>query len=301
MLVLGLAPPAAVSAAVQANVALCIWSEAQLREIERASIALGKRAIVHVKFNSGMTRLGVDDERELCALARHVRTCHDRGSVLWRGLFSHIACGDADDAAPTLEQLDRFAHAVDAVRRLNLMPSTTLVHAANSATALRHAHGRLDMVRVGIALYGLAPCRDATPTPADVKPALSWFANIAQRRVLRRGTPVSYGWTYRAQWDNELHLALSVGYADGFRRCANNKVVVGGVVCDIVGRVTMDSVVARVPRGAERHTADAAVAELISENHTADDVARIWNTINYEVTCAIHKRVPQFHFDSQQV
>jgi alanine racemase len=296
MLVLGLAPDAAVSAAVQANVALCIWSEAQLRDIERAANALRKRAIVHVKVNSGMTRLGVDDERSLVALAKRLRECHDQGSVQWRGVFTHIACGDAEDAAPTLEQLERFSRAVDSVRNLNLMPSSTLVHAANSATSLRHAHGRLDMVRVGIALYGLAPCRDETPTPADVKPALSWFANIAQRRALQRGTPVSYGWTYRAQWDNELHLTLSVGYADGFRRCANNKVVIGGVVCDIVGRVTMDSIVARVPRGLEAHTVNATFAELLSENHTADDVARIWNTINYEVTCAIHKRVPQFHF-----
>lgn len=295
MLVLGFAPEVALRDAVQANVALCVWSKAQLRDIQRVARSLQKQAVVHVKVNSGMSRLGVDDAEALGDLSVILREMHAEGSVNWRGLFTHIACGDAEDRAPTDEQLHRFSHAVDVLRGRNLLPSTVLVHAANSATALRTEHARLDMVRVGIALYGLAPCRDETPTPSSVKPALSWFANIAQRRRVQRGTPVSYGWTYRAQWDDELHLTLSVGYADGYRRCANNKVVVGGVVCDVIGRVTMDSVVARVPRGFEAHTANATVAELLSENHTADDVARIWNTINYEVTCAIHKRVPQFH------
>jgi alanine racemase len=254
MLVLGLAPDAAVSAAVQANVALCIWSEAQLRDIERAANALRKRAIVHVKVNSGMTRLGVDDERSLVALAKRLRECHDQGSVQWRGVFTHIACGDAEDAAPTLEQLERFSRAVDSVRNLNLLPSSTF-------WCMRPTRPRRCVTRT----VGSTWCASASRSTgwrrvattrrrrADVKPALSWFANIAQRRALQRGTPVSYGWTYRAQWDNELHLTLSVGYADGFRRCANNKVV-SAASCATLSAASQWTALWRACRAASRRT-----------------------------------------------
>lgn len=294
ILVLGWIPPARLVDAVRANVAVCIWSCAQLRDVARAAqTAAAQRAAVHVKFNSGMTRLGVDSLADLTDLAAELRA--SAATVRWDGLFTHMASGDAADAAPTLEQLDRFGAALRHLSARQLLPASTLVHAANSATAMRFPAARFDMLRVGIALYGLAPCANETPAPPGVLPALSWYASVAQRRTLARGTPVSYGGTYRAQWDGEQHVTIAVGYADGFRRCANNKVVLGGVECDVVGRVTMDNIVARIPRGAEAQTANCTVAELISDARPADAVARVWNTINYEVVCAIGKRVPQLY------
>jgi alanine racemase len=297
ILVLGCVPNARLlQSAVQADVALSVWSAAQLRDVLSAASAAQRPASVHVCINTGMNRLGLDcaagdSVRELGAA---VRGAHDSGHVHWDGLFTHMACGDAEDAAPTHAQLERFDGALAQLRPL--MPTTALVHAANSATAMRYGRAHFDMVRVGIALYGLAPCAHETPAPPGVLPALSWFACVAQRRTLpHAGTPVSYGGTYRTQWDGEQHVTVSVGYADGFRRCANNKIVLGDVECDVVGRVTMDNVIARVPRGMEQRTAQCSVAELIGEHRTADAVARAWNTINYEVTCAIGKRVPQIH------
>ncbi|MGQ0601900.1 MAG: alanine racemase, partial [Anaerolineales bacterium] len=176
---------------------------------------------------------------------------------------------------------------------VSALPSRpALVHACNSAGALALPAARLDLVRVGIALYGLNPSDDV-PCPPDFLPALTWKARVTQVKTLPRGHGVSYGSAY-VTTEHETVAVVGVGYADGYRRLLNvNEVLIRGQRAPVRGRVCMDQIVVGVS-----HIPDVRVGDEIvliggqsDERLSADDLARKWGTINYEVTSGIMARV----------
>ncbi|MES0344072.1 MAG: alanine racemase [Anaerolineales bacterium] len=286
---LGSTPPARMDALITADVSLTFWSEAQLADISRAAEKVGGRANVHLKIDTGMSRLGVKPE-EATRLAQEAGRIP---SVHLEGVFTHFAKADESDPASTDSQLRIFSEIVTSWESSGLRPP--LVHCANSAAALRRPEAWYDLVRVGIAMYGLHPssvCR----LPGVVRPALTWKSHLSQIKVLPPGRGISYGHIYTTTSEERIGT-VPVGYADGFRRVEGNEVLIGGKRVPVVGRVTMDQIMVQLDTLPNAQQGDEVViiGSQEGERISAEDVADRWGTINYEVTSGILKRVPRLY------
>lgn len=242
---------------------------------------------VHIKVDSGMSRLGqtVENAESFLLSAR------SRPEFEVSGLFTHLATADSDDLSAANAQLDRFEALVEALTVKGLRPP--LVHVSNSAAILRLERGnRYDLVRAGIALYGLAPS-EACPVGAGIEPILSLKTRVISVKNLPRGAAVSYGGRYVVEVETEKIAVIALGYADGFRRMAGNRVLIRGVSCPVVGTVCMDQCMVHVPDELPVQEGDEVV--VIGRQGEAQilvsEVAERWETIAYEVTCGLSPRV----------
>ncbi len=286
---LGWTPPARLEALIEANVSLTYWDEAQLTDISRAAEKVGSRANVHLKIDTGMSRVGVKPE-EATQLAQEAGRIP---SVYLEGVFTHFALADESDPASTDSQLRIFHEIISSWETSGLRPP--LVHCANSAAALRRPEAWYDLVRVGIAMYGLHPS-SACKLPGVVRPALTWKSRLSQVKVLPPGRGISYGHIYTTSSEERIGT-VPVGYADGFRRVEGNEVLVGGKRVPVVGRVTMDQIMVQLDSIPDAQPGDEVViiGSQEAERISAEDVADRWGTINYEVTSGILNRVPRLY------
>ncbi len=289
ILLLGHWPPEPLAELIAQEISLALWSGAQAEQAASVAGRVGRPARVHLKVDTGMGRLGVQAEEAL-PLVRRLAAME---GLTFEGLFTHFARADEADPRPTDEQERRLAGLLQALDAEGLRPP--LVHAANSAASLTRPHDHFDLIRVGIAIYGLHPSAEC-PLPAGFSPALYWKTQLSQVKVLPPGRGLSYGHEYVTTRQERIGT-LPVGYADGFRRTAGNQVLVGGKVVPVVGRVCMDQCLVQLDAVPEARVGDEVV--LIGEQggarRTAEQVAACWGTINYEVTCAIGKRVPRVY------
>jgi alanine racemase len=289
ILILGLVPKGRMIAVVGQGLSLTVWDEGQIQAAAEAATEAGKSARLHLKVDTGMSRLGAQPEQAV-GLARTIAQLE---GLVYEGLLTHFACADEADPAPTDAQASLFRQTVEVLDAEGLRPP--LVHAANSAASLTRPDVAYDIVRLGIAMYGLMPSPDC-PLPPRVQPALAWKARLAQVKVLPPGRGVSYGHEYVTKGEERLGT-VSIGYADGFRRTAGNQVLVGGRKVPVVGRVCMDQIVVQLDGVPEARAGDEVIliGEQGGEQITAEEVAANWGTINYEVTCGINARVPRLY------
>jgi alanine racemase len=209
------------------------------------------------------------------------------------GIFTHFSVADDADLAYTRWQLARFQEVLDQLAEIGV--TFRLVHCANSAATLRLPEARFNMVRLGLAMYGLQPSPHV-PLPAGVRPALAWKTTIAQVKNLPAGSYVSYGNTYRTEQEETIAV-IPVGYADGFRRAPTRwqAVLVRGQRAPIVGRVCMDQTMIHVSHIPNVRVGDEVV--LIGRQGgdaiAAEEVAEWLGTITYEVVSEILARVPR--------
>jgi alanine racemase len=288
-LVLGETPNSRLAEAVGQDVSVTIYDPAQLEPLASAARTSGRVAHVHVKVDTGMTRLGAVPQAAFGLL----QALHALPGVQVDGLFTHFARADEPEASSTDQQESLFGDLLSEVTAAGMRPP--LVHAANSAAALTRPSARFDMVRPGIALYGMNPS-DQVRLPAGFHRALAWKARLTTVRDVPAGTGVSYGHIYVTQKDERLGV-IPVGYGDGFRREAGARVLVHGVPAPVVGRVCMDQTIINldaVPRAA---TGDEVVivGQQGGEKLRPEDLARVWHTVGYEVVCGLSARVPRLY------
>jgi alanine racemase len=270
ILVMGWTPPSQAAAAIAAGVDLAVFSLAD-------AAAYGPGARLHVKVDTGMSRLGFAVEEAPAAAARIAAL----PGVEVRGVFTHFAGADEDDLSGARRQLDAFRRVLAA---LPFRPP--VVHAANTAAILRLPEAHFDLCRAGIGLYGYGG--------AGLRPALRWLTRIAQIRRVPAGTGVSYNWTYVAP-EAETLATLPVGYADGLPRQLSNRgtVRVAGRSAPIRGRVCMDQTIVSLEGLGPVAVGDAVA--LIGEGQWADQLAAQAGTIPYEILARIGPRVPRVH------
>ena len=251
------------------------------------------RPRVHVKYDSGMGRLG---ERDADAVMRLVETVAADERLDLVGFWTHFATADEPDSPFFGEQLERFGALVERVRADH---PDVLVHAANSAATLRDPASHFDMVRCGVAIYGLDPFQ-SDPFERELEPALELRSYVADVKRFAAGDSAGYGRRWRAPVETYLGV-LPIGYGDGVRRGLTNNadVLVEGHRQPLVGTVSMDNVT--VELGPATHVSPGATATLIGaqddERILCEEVARRLDTINYEVTCGISRRVPRIYLD----
>jgi alanine racemase len=288
ILILGYTPPWQVRAAIRHDVRLTVFDDDVAREISAAAQELQLPAIVHVKVDTGMARLGLQPD-EVPRFLRHLRNLP---GITVEGLFTHFATADSADESFAREQMRRFNGVLQAIEAHGLRPP--LVHAANSAAILRFPEAHFDLVRPGLALYGLSPSAE-TPVPPGFRSALSFKTAIAQVKLLPPGSPVSYGGAFVTQRHSRI-ATIPVGYADGFRRSPSwQSVLVHGRRVPIVGRVAMDYAMLDVTDVPDAQVGDEVVliGRQAEECISAEEVATWLGTINYEVISTILPRVPR--------
>lgn len=293
ILVLGYTPGELALKAVEHEITLAVVDLNTAAEIAGAAQALGKIARVHLKVNSGMNRLGVPADGVVPLLEAMARM----EGLEVEGIFTHFATSDTDRAYAD-EQFGIFRRSLEEATAAGLRPP--IAHAANSAATLTMPHTHLDMVRSGIALYGLDPDVDDTPLPSGFLHVMSWKAVVAQVRDLRPGDPVSYGREFVA--DRPMTVAtIPVGYADGFPRRPFHwgSVLIHGQPAPILGRVCMDQCVVDVSAiASQQPVLQGDEVVLIGRQGEAEisaaEAGRRIGTINYDVVSRILGRVPRY-------
>ncbi len=291
VLVLGYTPAWQARDVVRLGVAVSLFSLDLAQHLSRAALALQRRPVpVHIKVDTGMHRLGLLPE-EVVPFVRRVAALP---GVRIEGVFTHFATADAADLSYALTQLGRFKRVLAEWQDAGL-PLPRYVHAANSAATFRLPEARFNLVRAGIALYGLHPSEDA-PCPSEFRPALALKTQIAQLKDLPPGEPVSYGGAWVTPRPSRIAV-LPIGYADGFRRGPTTwgEVLVGGRRAPVVGRVCMDMCMIDVTDIPGVRVGDEVVliGEQGGDRITAEEVAARLGTINYEVVSQILARVPR--------
>ena len=287
LLVMGALTTEDARAAIEAPADLVAWEPAFADTLASAADGLGITGRVHVKLDSGMGRLGTKDEEQALAVAQKVVDAKHLELV---GLMTHFATADeqGDDYFP--EQLELFT--AFASRFRERFPGV-IVHAANSPGTFREAESHFDMVRCGVAIYGLDPFQE-DPAARDLEPALSLRSWVAAVRRFEPGDSAGYGRRWHATQPTWVGT-IPIGYGDGYRRAFTNNadVLINGRRYPVAGTVSMDNIT--VDLGAETDVTPGDEVTLIGtqgdERITAEELARRIDTINYEITCGLTSRV----------
>jgi alanine racemase len=286
VLVLEGAWPGQEAEALEAGLALAVFSTEAAARLETACAARRTTADVHIKIDTGMSRLGAP-WNGLQPLIDRMKTSP---SLRVAGVFSHLAAADEEDPGFTLEQTRRFRHAVRELRAAGIEPRE--MHLANSAGLLYFPELSWLSARPGIALYGYAP---APPrSPVAFQPVLSLKSRIGRIHRVLAGDSVGYNRRFRAPRDM-VAATIPAGYADGYRRGLSGraKVFVRGTAVELAGTVSMDMIVADVTELPDPCEGEEVV--LLGPGFDADSWARALGTIPYEVLCGMSPRVPRIY------
>lgn len=293
LLVLGYVPPVAVAEAIAQELALTIFDSDQARACNVAAGVAGKRLKAQVKLDSGFGRMGT--------LVADASALQERLAELkWlqvEACYTHFPVAD-EDGEWTREQLQRFLAAVEVMRRQGAR--FPLLHSANSAATLSLPASRLDMVRPGLALYGLSPS-GSVPLPPDFRPALCWKTVVAQIKTLPAGHSVGYGRTWVAGAPTRIAV-LPVGYSHGFRRAPHERgsVLLRGQAAPVIGRISMEKTTIDVS-----HIPTLSVGEEVvllgaqgDARISAEMLATRFGSNNYEVVTGLSARLPRLQLNS---
>jgi alanine racemase len=283
LVVLGALSPEELDAALAARADVVAWREELV-----AAVAARGGGRVHVKLDTGMGRLGTRDPDEATRVAEAAAVAP---GVELAGAMTHFATADELGDAFFGEQLARFEAWGPALRERH--PGLVL-HAANSAAVLRDGASHFDLVRAGVAIYGLDPFQEDAAA-RELEPALELASYVAEIKPCAPGESAGYGRRFVASADTMI-ATVPIGYGDGVSRALTNnaEALVGGRRFALVGTVSMDNVTLDVgPDGGGVRRGDAAL--LIGAGLPAEEMARRLGTINYEITCALTARVPREH------
>ncbi len=296
ILVLSEFPDAAFDTVVGRNITPTVYSEHKIALVARAASALHKSIGVHIKVDTGMHRVGAQPS-EVLALVSQVLA---NSSLTLGGVFTHFAVADVVDDPFTGLQLIRFNQVLSGLRAAGIDPG--IVHASNSAATLAHDRARFDMVRVGVALYGNNPDSRlaADHYGVTLRPILKLRSAVSHVKVVAAHERLSYGLRYELSTDS-IVATVPIGYADGLPRRLSDvggEVLIGGRQLPIAGRITMDQILVDCGPPDPIHRIEIGDEVVVignqgNERITPWDVAMKLNTIAYEITCGISKRVPR--------
>ncbi|WP_010632390.1 alanine racemase [Sporolactobacillus vineae] len=291
ILVLSPIPPEDAGLAARYHISLTAFQKAWIQAAGRSY--QGREPIaLHLACDTGMGRIGIRSKEEAEDFINAVKK--DPRFII-EGLFTHFATADQDDEAYFNEQYQRFETMIDWVHDLGVHPS--VIHCGNSAATLKYPAEKrhlFNMVRYGVAMYGMAPSPEmAAKLPFPLKRVLSLHSRLANVKRVSAGASIGYGAAYHAEQDEWIGT-VPIGYADGWLRAlSGSDVLIGGERCRIVGRICMDQFMCRLPSELPLGTEVTLIGRDGDDAITADDLAAKLNTINYEVTCMIHPRVPR--------
>lgn len=305
VLILGYTPCDCAALLSRQNISQTVYSSDYAQALSKSAQQAGVKIQIHLKLDTGMSRIGLMCQhfaRDAYSIDEAEQICRYEGLVP-QGIFTHFSVADEGQAGKsfTLQQFASFMHVVEALEKRGIR--FEIRHCANSGAFIDYKQTHLDMIRAGIILYGLSPSPNLKGR-LDLLPAMELKSVVSHVKTVQPGADVSYGRTFTA--GQAMRLAtVPVGYADGYIRALakEGRVGIRGCQAKIVGRICMDQLIADVTDIQGVQMGDTVTLFGTGERNTptADDIARWSNTINYEVTCLVGKRVARVYVQNGKV
>lgn len=290
ILILGYTPVECASLIAENDLEQTVYNLDYSLELNKACFAQGVKIKIHIKIDTGMGRIGFQYHKGVNELSLALASCK-QSCFQPIGIFTHFSCSDEVENNYTKEQFDCFTQAINFFESNGI--HFAVKHCSNSAAIIDYPNYNLDMVRVGISLYGINPTNNASVL---LEPSLSLWSVVSNIKQIRKGDSISYGRTFIA--DEDMMVAtIPIGYADGFWRSnQGHHVYINGKYCEIIGRVCMDQIMVKCN--------DAKIGDLVEiygEHVPVEEVAKYNHTIPYEILCAIGERVPRVYIKNGKI
>jgi alanine racemase len=304
ILIFGYTLPELAAEILEYDLTQTVYTYASAQVLSQTATSLKKKIKIHLKIDTGMGRLGLlpqnfQDDNSIAISADAIEECLSIAGLdglELEGIFTHFATADSANKAYAEDQLDLFMDFLNRLRKAGLEPPVR--HAANSAALIDMPRSHLDMVRPGIASYGLYPSDEVNKKHIHLKPAMSLKACIIHLKKVPAGFKVSYGSTHQTHKPTTI-ATIPIGYADGLNRLlsSSGQMLVHGQRAPIIGRVCMDLTMLDVGHIDNVQLGDEVVilGQQGDEAITADEIASALNTINYEIVSSITARVPRVY------
>ncbi|MBR6401097.1 MAG: alanine racemase [Firmicutes bacterium] len=298
ILILGYTVESRLETVIENDLTQAVFSVEMAQKLSQTAVRMGKTAKAHIKIDTGMGRIGfLPCEESLDVIDGIFKL----PNLEITGIFTHFSTADEKDKTFTKTQFERFLYMT---RGLEERGHTGLIrHCANSGAIIDMPELQLDMVRAGIILYGMLPSTEVG-TQLDLIPAMSLKTHISYVKQVEAGTPIGYGRTYYTDKPSKI-ATVPIGYADGYSRAFSNKarVIVNGEYANVVGNVCMDQIMLDVT-----HIKDIKMGDEVTvmgccgdKCVSAEELADIASTINYEIVCNVGKRVPRVYLRGKKV
>lgn len=280
---------------IKNNIDLTVFSYDAASIMNEHARKLGLTANVHIKTDTGMSRIGLTPDEAGCEIVCRINELENINII---GLFTHFAKADETDKTSAYNQLNRYKKLLSLINEKGI--DVPIRHCSNSAALLELKEARFDMVRAGIVLYGLWPSNEIIKENVTLKPVMSLISHIVYVKEISKGTQISYGGTFEAA--QRMRIAtIPVGYADGYPRMQSNKgrVIINGQYAPILGRVCMDQMMVDITNIPDAVIGSEVILMGASGNAaiTAEEIGDISGRFNYELVCDITKRVPRVYID----
>lgn len=299
ILILGYTFPYCYEELVRQKIRPAVFRQDTLEALNACAQSLGQKVKVHIKLDTGMSRVGIRADEEGLSFVQ--KACSLPGIEV-EGIFTHFARADERDKTCAKVQLSAFCSFVEEAEKLTdiVIP---VKHCSNSAGILELPEANLSLVRAGITLYGLSPSKEVPKELLSLRPVLSLKSHLVYVKEVEAGTPVSYGGTYVT--DKKTRIAtVPVGYGDGYPRSLSGKgyVLIRGRKAPIIGRVCMDQFMVDVTAIPEAAEGDEAT--LIGKDGTAEitmeTLGELSGRFNYELACDLGKRIPRIFLNTTE-
>ena len=291
-MVLGYTPENLAQDVIEYNIIQTIYTLEQAKEFSKIAVSLNKNITVHIKLDTGMNRLGmVFEDKTIDSILEMSKL----DNLIIEGIFTHFAAADETNKEYTREQVKKYKYIVNSLEERGF--KIPLKHVSNSAGIIDLPEYNFDMVRAGIMLYGLYPSKEVNHDIVNLKEVMCLKAQVSFVKTLEAGTGVSYGLKYKCD-KKSLVATLPIGYADGYTRMLSGKakVMVQGSCVPVIGNICMDQCVIDVS-GLNINIGDEVILFGGNDKNgiSIDSVAQSLNTISYEITCMVDKRVPRVY------
>lgn len=300
ILVLSYTDPGRAEEIIKNGITQTVFSHDLAESLSQAAQRLEKNVKIHIKIDTGMTRVGFMPGY---SAVKNVISISKLPRIIIEGLYTHFASADEKDKVYTNMQFERFTSIVNELNRVGVY--IPVKHVCNSAGIIEFPHMHFNMVRPGIALYGLYPSLDVNKEKIKLKPAMTLKANIILVKDVEKETCISYGRIFKTKRDSRI-ATIPIGYADGYTRLLTNKgeVLINGQRAPIVGKICMDQCMVDISNiKGDVNVGDEVVlfGQQGEEEINVDELAHSIGTISYEVVSIIGKRIPRVYFKNGKI
>lgn len=299
ILVLGYVPEEEFESLVEQEIRYTVseWKEVEI--LSKIAQKLGKNAYVHIKMDTGMGRIGLRFAEEILTLAQKIETLPN---IVIEGIFTHMATADMADKTKAKEQIRMFKEMLQLLENNGIY--IPIRHCSNSAGIIDLKEANIDMVRAGIALYGLYPSEEVNKENVCLTPVLELKSIVSYLKTVPKGSPIGYGATFVTQKETKV-ATVSIGYGDGYPRALSNKgyALVRGKKAPIIGRICMDQFMMDVSDIPEIQQGDTVtlIGKDQNEQITVEELAELAGTFNYEFVCDLGKRIPRVYISGGKI
>ena len=271
--------------AIDSNIRITVYSLEMAMKIDELAKLSNKKAYVHIKLDTGMSRIGfLVNEQSIS----DIKKMFSLENLIIEGIYTHFAKSDEENKEATYEQIKKYNRVVNSLEEANL--NVPIKHVSNSAAILDLRECDFNMVRLGISLYGPYPSSEVS-RDIKLKTALELKTIVSNIKTIEKGTSVSYAGTYTVNEDTRI-ATLPVGYADGFPRTQKNpQAFINGKLLNIVGRICMDQTMVKVPNNLDVNMDDEVILIGDIDGIRIGDISSKMGTIDHEILCCITKRV----------